>query len=102
MNSMSYSPSFLEMYVGWMVALFWARWLTTKGIPWIGPLAFWGGGVAVLLAQAVAAAAVAFAAPGSTELVGVGRGLGMTAVVGLLLTDLVLTLYRALRPPPAC
>ena len=98
---MSYSPSFLEVYVGWVVALFWARWLMGRGVPWIGPVVFWGGGSAVLLAQAVAAVAVAFAAPGSAELVGVARTLGVIAVLGLLLADLVLTIRQSLPRPPS-
>jgi hypothetical protein len=100
---MSYSPSFTEVFVGYLIVLFWSAWLGRRGqapsLMHYGPLVL---GLLLLGAQAMATQAIMMGSQDGLDLTPVetARWASLAFVVVGLVADAGFTVRHFLRGPP--
>jgi hypothetical protein len=91
---------FFPVFVGWIVAAWWARWLGARGAgDTYAQVITWTGAGALVIGQAMAASALAVPGPTSPDQIRLAVNLGQGVVILCLLCDAAMTVRWAMRRP---
>lgn len=84
---------FFPVFVGWILAAWWARWLGARGAgDTYAQIVTWTGAGALVIGQAMAAFALAVSGPTSGEQIRLAVNLGQGVVILLLICDAAMTI----------